>query len=135
MAQLQLSLIVSRIHLIFPECTAAMARELCLLTVGAVVLPVWPLEMAEAGGPGWPLSSLLSPAADITEDREDFNSGEAASLGLTSLASDSKKKSTDKVILCHLPRIKEDEDEAEADLTGIGIFDPVLLMVLAKMIL
>ena len=86
MAQLQLSLIVSRIHLIFPECTAAMARELCLLTVGAVVLPMWPLEMAEAGGPGWPLS-----AADITEDREDFNSGEAASLGLTSLVSDSKK--------------------------------------------
>ena len=92
MAQLQLSLIVSRIHLIFPECTAAMTRELCLLTVGAVVLPMWPLEMAEAGGPGWPLSSLLSPAADITEDREDFNSGEAASLGLTSLVSDSKKK-------------------------------------------
>ena len=70
-----------------------MARELCLLTVGAVVLPVWPLfEMAGAGGPGRPLSSLLSPAADITEDREDFKSGEATSLGLTSLVSDSKKQ-------------------------------------------
>ncbi len=45
------------------------------------------------------------------------------------------KTLADEVIPCFVPRIKEDEDEAEADLTGIGVFDPVLLVVLAKMIL
>ena len=57
-----------------------MTRELCLLTAVAVVafVVVALLEMAEAGG-----------ATDIAEDRADLKSGEAGSLGLTSLASDS----------------------------------------------
>ena len=65
---------------------AGAGRDPLRITSGETV------EMAGAGGPGWPLSSLLSPAADITEDREDFESGEATSLGLTSLVSDSKKQ-------------------------------------------
>ena len=40
-----------------------------------------------------------------------------------------------RILRMKITRIKEDEDEAEADLTGIGVFDPVLLVVLAKMIL
>ena len=77
-----------RIHLIFPECTPAMTRLL-----PAVVLPAGPL--LEMAGPLSPLPppALLSSAPDITEDRDDLNSGEADSLGLTSpLVSDSKKK-------------------------------------------
>ena len=72
-----------------------MTRELCLLTVvadvdvvGAVVVLM--LERPEAGGSGRPLL-LLSPTTDITEDLEDLNCGEAGSLGLTSLFSDSEK--------------------------------------------
>ena len=34
-----------------------------------------------------------------------------------------------------VPRIKEEVDEDEADLTGIGGFDPVLLVFLANMVL
>ena len=34
-----------------------------------------------------------------------------------------------------VPRIKEEVDEDEADLTGIGGFDPVLLVFFANMVL
>ena len=64
-----------------------MTRELCLLTV--VVVVVLMLERPEAGGSGRP---LLSPTTDITEDLEDLKCGEAGSLGLTSLFSDSEKE-------------------------------------------
>ena len=65
-----------------------MTRVLCLLTP-VVCLPD---EMAGPGGPGWP-PALLSPAPDITEEREDLNRGEAGSLGLTaSFVSDSNTR-------------------------------------------
>ena len=74
--------------MIFPEWTPATTRELFLLTAVAVVAAVALFEIPEAGGSGRP---LLSPAPDITEDLEDLKTGEAGSLGLTSLFSDSRK--------------------------------------------